>query len=163
MWFVDYLRYISENADDEDQYVDFLQSHKRLCEKQLAEARSIDGRSREGRSRRSKAAWLQRYHNSHVSAVDGIWLASVAGIKPKDTDRIEVLLPRSLNAVFWRQAQAADIGGLSCLLSAPAGAAGMNPSETACCASFNYPADAGFRDPIRLRQVLQAHSCCTIT
>jgi hypothetical protein len=80
VWFVDYLGYLLENADDNDEYVEFLQVHKLLVNKQLSEAGNLDEQTREGKSRRQKAAWLKSYHNTHLERVSAEKLKEETGI-----------------------------------------------------------------------------------
>jgi hypothetical protein len=81
VWFVDYLGYLLENADDNYEYAEFLQVHKSLVNKQLSEARKLDGRTHEGKSRRQKAEWLKSYHNTHLQRVSAEKLKEETGIE----------------------------------------------------------------------------------
>lgn len=80
VWFVDYLGYLLENADDNDEYADFLQVHNLLVNKQLLEVSNLDEQTREGKSRRQKAAWLKSYHNTHLERVSAEKLKEETGI-----------------------------------------------------------------------------------
>jgi len=68
--FVDYLQYALHNADNNQEYLQFLLDHKKLAEEQFTEAAKLDHSTREYRSRLEKAQWLQRYHNSHVDTLE---------------------------------------------------------------------------------------------
>ncbi len=68
-WFVDYLNYLEDNADDFKQRIDFLLRHREVVLGQNQQAASLDGRTAEGRSRRAKASWIRTYHNSHLEGI----------------------------------------------------------------------------------------------
>lgn len=81
VWFLDYLRWIFDNADNNSQYGEAICRHKALVCNQLRESRALDGRTREGRSRRKKAEWLRKYHNRHVRTLRAAWLRDETGVK----------------------------------------------------------------------------------
>ena len=79
-WFLDYLRYALDNADDNWQYGQFIRHHRTVVEAQLRETNAMDGRTREGRNRKAKAAWLRKYHNRHVRTLSAQHLKEETGI-----------------------------------------------------------------------------------
>jgi hypothetical protein len=81
LWFVDYLNYAKDNADDNHEYALVLQKHRELVATQLAESYAINGRTRLGKSRRHKAEWLKSYHNKHVKTLSAASLKSETGIQ----------------------------------------------------------------------------------
>jgi hypothetical protein len=69
MWFLDYLRYMLHNADNNHQYCQFVASHRAFIETQVNELKALDQRKREVKSRADKLRWLGRFHNQHVDTI----------------------------------------------------------------------------------------------
>lgn len=80
MWFVDYLGYLFENADDHHQHVDAIKVHKKTVLQQFRDATALPPGSTERQGRVAKALWLREYHNRHVYRMDPRALKEVTGI-----------------------------------------------------------------------------------
>ena len=80
MWFVDYLGYLFENADDHEQHIDAVRIHKNSVATQLKNAAGLPPGSPERQSRVAKALWLREYHNRHVRRMDEQGLKAETGI-----------------------------------------------------------------------------------
>jgi hypothetical protein len=70
MWFVDYLGYLFDNADDLQQHVQVILGHKTTIHKQLEQATLLPAGSPERQSRIAKLFWLRDYHNQHVQLMN---------------------------------------------------------------------------------------------
>jgi hypothetical protein len=80
MWFVDYLGYLFENADDHEQHVQAIMLHKKTVTQQFAEAGALPPGSTERQGRVAKALWLREYHNRHVRRLDADVLKQETGV-----------------------------------------------------------------------------------
>jgi hypothetical protein len=79
MWFVDYLGYMFDNADDHTQHVELINSHKSTVHNQLTQAALLPAGSPERQSRVAKALWLKEYHNRHVGQMNETVLKTETG------------------------------------------------------------------------------------
>ena len=79
MWFVDYLGYMFENADDDAQHVDLINRHKSMVRSQLSATAALIAGSAEQQGRVAKALWLKDYHNAHINRIDEILLKTLTG------------------------------------------------------------------------------------
>jgi hypothetical protein len=80
MWFVDYLGYLFDNADDNAQHVEVILGHKETVHKQLEEASFLAAGSTERQGRIAKALWLKDYHNQHVERMNESLVRKETGI-----------------------------------------------------------------------------------
>ncbi len=79
IWFLDYLEFMKSEADDNEQYGQFLLQHKRLIDTQRYDIAMLsESKEREGRI--DKLRWLIRLHNDHLKLMDGQSFQQETGI-----------------------------------------------------------------------------------
>jgi len=68
--FLNYLNWLTENADDHDQHMQFLSVHKGYIEGSVQKLQAQDLDAAERDKRAAKLAWLCKLHNAHVRSLN---------------------------------------------------------------------------------------------
>lgn len=98
VWFIDYLRIMAAQADDQAAYLRFLKAHRQLILDRLSEFRQLN-------SVLTKYGWLVNYHNTWVNGLNDDALSKLGASKetllvPDDTTPLLPSIPEDPGAHF---------------------------------------------------------------
>lgn len=86
IWYLDYMQYALDNADDYDEYVGFVRNHKSFIEQSEHDLTRLDPKDQHHQRRSAKVLWMKTLHQHHVKSVDAEKLKEETGV-----DRHELL------------------------------------------------------------------------
>jgi hypothetical protein len=79
VFFLDYLNWTMDNADDPAQHINFIKKHGSLITDQIAKVSRLDLRKKEARRKREKFLWMKQLHNDHIKNLNPDILLSETG------------------------------------------------------------------------------------